>query len=225
MTIADPVARHVAELERVLRGPGRVRRSMIREVRDGLHDAVAAYREGGLDDERAGALAVRDFGQIREIAPQFQDELAARQGRWTAALLMIVFPGLILGWELVWRSSAGLHPAPMPFLTMVLARVQDAAGALVAAAAVILLAVSFHRTAPPRLVTSLVGVIAVIGVTVCGGTGLLMNLFNAPSAAVMIAANPYTLPAYGVNGLVFVLVMCTAVRTLRVARIHQPGKH
>lgn len=40
----DPVARHVAELKRVLRGPARARRSMVREVRDGLHDAVDAYR-------------------------------------------------------------------------------------------------------------------------------------------------------------------------------------
>jgi hypothetical protein len=218
VTVTDPVTAHVAELERVLCGPGRVRRSMIREVRDGLHDAVAAYCEGGLDHERAATRAVRDFGPVHEIAPHFQDELAARQGRWTAALLMVVFPGLVLGWDLLWSNSAGMDHAPVPFITMVLARVQDAAGALVGAAAVVLLAVSFHRTAPPRLVTSLVGVTAIVGSVVSVGTAVLMNLSNAPSAAVMIAANPYVVPAFVVSGLMFALVIWAAVRTLRVAR-------
>jgi hypothetical protein len=218
VTLADPVSRHVAELERALHGPARVRRSMIREVRAGLHDAVAAYREGGLDHERAAARAVRDFGPIREIAPHFQEELAARQGRVTAVLMMAVFPGMVLGWDLVWRSSAGLHLTPAPFLTVVLARVQDASAMLVGAAAVALLAVSFHRTAPPRLVTSLVGVTAFVGSVVSAGTAVLMTLSNASSATVMISTNPYTVPAFVVSGLMFAVVIWMAVRTLRVAR-------
>jgi hypothetical protein len=223
MTVTDPVTAHVAELERVLRGPGRVRRSMIREVRDGLHDAVAAYRDCGLDPERAARRAVRDFGPIREIAPQFQAELAARQGRWTAALLMVVFPGMMLGWELVWRGGEGEHVGPTPLLALVLARVQDASATLVAAAAVALLAASFHRTAPPRVVTSLVGLVACVGAIVCGGTGVVMTIFNAPSAATAFAVNQDTVPAAVVSGLLFTLVMWSAVRTIRVARAIGPG--
>jgi hypothetical protein len=218
VTVADPVAAHVAELERMLCGPARVRRSMIREVRDGLHDAVAAYRDCGLDQERAARRAVRDFGPIREIAPQFQAELAARQGRWTAALLVVVFPGMMLGWEFVWRSGAGTHVEPTTLLGLVLARVQDASATLVAAAAVALLAASFHRTAAPRLVTSLVGVVACAGAIVCSGIGVVMNIFSAPSAATAFAVNQYTVPAAVVSGLMFTLVMWSAVRTIRVAR-------
>jgi hypothetical protein len=216
--VADPVARHVAELEQALHGPGRARRSMIREVRDGLHDAVAAYRACGLDHERAAALAVRDFGPIREVAPQFQEELAARQGRWTALLMMVVFPGTVLAWGLWWGSSTVWEPTPPPQFTIVLAHVQDATAALVGAAAVVLLAVSFHRTAPPRLVTSLVGVIAFGGAMICGGAGVLMNLSSAPWATAKTDTDSYTVPALGVTGLAFVFVVWAAVRSLRVAR-------
>jgi hypothetical protein len=103
-------------------------------------------------------------------------------------------------------------------LTVMLAYVQDVTGTLFGAAAVVLLAASFHRTAPPRLVTSLVGVIGCVGAVVTGGAALLMNLSNAPSANAMIDANPYVVPAYYASGLAFVLVIWAAVRALRVAR-------
>ena len=137
------------------------------------------------------------------------------------ALIMVAFPGMVLGWDLLWRGSAGAHLEPSPLLTVVLARVQDVAGMLVGAAAVVLLAASFHRTAPPRLVTSLVGVIACVGAVVCGSTVVVMNFSDAPSAAEMAAANPYIVA--GVpreRSWCSRSVMWSAVRTLRVARSH-----
>jgi hypothetical protein len=193
---------------------------MLREVRDGLDDAVTAYRECGVDAEWAAALAVRDFGPLHEVAPQFQDELAARQGRWTAALLTVGFPGMMLGWDLVWRGSASTHHAPPPLLTTVLARVEDAASVLVGAAALVLLALSFSRAASPRRVASLVGRLAVAGALVTTGTAVLMSLANASAASVVLIANPYALPAYVASGLMFVVVMRTALRTLRAAGAH-----
>lgn len=97
MTIQDPVDRHLAELERTLRGPARVRRSMLREARDGLHDAVAAHRTDGLAPQEAAVRAVREFGSVREIAPLYQHELVARQSRWAALLLLVAFPGMTFG--------------------------------------------------------------------------------------------------------------------------------
>lgn len=215
---ADPVARHVAELERALHGPGRVRRSMIREVRDGLHDAVAAYRERGLDHERAAEQAVRDFGPIRDIAPQLQDEMAARQGRLTALLVMVTFPGLVLAWDVLWRWGPDTGHNPVMPLTVALARVVDVAALVAGVAGVVLLAAGFHRAAPPRLVTRLAGGVACVSAVICTGAAVLMNLASGPAAAAVLATNPYMLPASVVSGLLFVVVVWTAVRALRMAR-------
>jgi hypothetical protein len=215
----DPVERHVAELERMLHGPAKARRSMIREVRDGLQDAVDAYRACGLDPERAAAKAVHDFGPIREIGRQLQDELAARQGRWTALLIMLIFPGMTLGWDLLWRSGGvAWNAGPPPAVTVILARLQDATTMLVAAAAAVLLVASFLRAAPPRPVTRLVGVTAVTGAVVCLGAGVLMNLVNGPAAAALILTNAYAMPAFAASGLICAFVVSTAMRTLRAAR-------
>ncbi|HEY4417930.1 MAG TPA: hypothetical protein VGN22_00325 [Pseudonocardia sp.] len=65
MSTPDVVDQHVAELARALRGPGRTRRSILREVRDGLHDAAAAHRCCGLDPQQAAVRAVHDFGPAR----------------------------------------------------------------------------------------------------------------------------------------------------------------
>jgi hypothetical protein len=218
VTVTDPVTQHLAELERALRGPARTRRSMLREVRDGLHDAVTAYRACGLDPHRAAAKAVHDFGPVPEVAPLFQDELTARQGRWSALLLVVVFPGMVLGWDLLWKNGVAWGPTPPPDLVVVLAHVQDAASALIGAVAVVLLAATFHRSARPRQVTALVGLTGAVGALLCGGTGVVMNLANGPAAATLLATNPYALPAFGGSAVMCALVVWSAVRTLRVAR-------
>lgn len=162
---------------------------------------------------------MRDFGAIREIAPQLQDELTARQGRWAALLVAVVFPGMTLGWDLLWRTGGVTwEPGPPPPLTVALARVQDSASLLLAVAAVVLLAASFLRTVPPRRITVLAGVTAAAGGVLCGGTGVLMNLSNGAAAADLLRTNSYALPAFGVSALICGFVIHTAVRTLRVAR-------
>jgi hypothetical protein len=215
----DPVARHVLALERALRGPARVRRSMIREVRDGLHDAVAAYRDRGLDHNTAAEQAVRDFGPIGEIAPQLQEELVARQGRWTALLVMVTFPGLVLAWDAVWRWGPDTGHDPVTSLTVALARVEDVAAIVIGIVGVVLLVAGSHRAAPQRLVTRLAAGIACAGAVICAGAAVLMNLASGPAAAAILTTNPYTLPAFVGSGLLFLVVMWTAVRAFRVARM------
>jgi hypothetical protein len=108
MTIAAaPVATHVAELDRMLRGPGALQRSMLAEVHDGLHNAAEAYRAAGLDPRRAAATAGQDFGAAGEVAPLMQEELTARQGHSTLLLVAVTFPAMIHGWDLLWMSGAG----------------------------------------------------------------------------------------------------------------------
>jgi hypothetical protein len=216
----DAVDLHVAELARALRGPARTRLSMLREVRDGLHDAADAHRCCGLDPQQAAVRAVHDFGPVPEVAQAFQSELVARQGRWAALLLLVAFPGMTLGWDVLWRSGVAWHSRPaQPASEMVvaLARVQDSASVIVSAIAVVLLAATFHRAVSARRVAMLVGHTGAVGAIFCAGTGVVMNVAVGPGAGELIATNPFALPAYGVSALVCALVVRSAVRTLRVA--------
>jgi hypothetical protein len=217
----DVVDQHVAELARALHGPARTRRSMLREVRDGLHDAAAAHRCCGLDPQQAAVRAVRDFGSVPEVAQAFQSELVARQGRWAALLLLVAFPGMTLGWDLLWQSgSVTWHsqPAqPVSDVVVALARAQDTASLLVSVMAVILLAATFRPAVSARRVAVLVGHTGAVGALFCASIGVVMNVAVGPGAGDLIATNPFALPAYGVSALVCALVVRSAVRTLRVA--------
>jgi hypothetical protein len=100
---------YVADLGRSLRGPARAKADLLREARDGLYDAAAAYRDDGLDPEAAQHRAVRDFGDVREIAPDYQAELAAAQGRRTALLICLVLAPQSLLWQYVGGALAEGH--------------------------------------------------------------------------------------------------------------------
>ncbi|OZM82008.1 hypothetical protein [Pseudonocardia sp. MH-G8] len=214
--IADPVASHVAELDRMLHGPGTHKRSMIAEVHDGLQDAADAYRAGGLEPLPAAAAAVQDFGPVREVAPLMQEELTVRQGRATALLLAVTFPAMVLGWDLLWQSGVG-WPGPAPAVVAALARVQDVASFGIAAAALALLTATFRRTAAPRWITALTGLTAAGGALVCGGTAIVMNLAHAEQAGLMLTTRPLALVAVVASAVVLVVVIRSAVRSLRVA--------
>jgi hypothetical protein len=99
----ETVDGYVALLGRTLHGPGRLKRDMLAEARDGLLDAAEAYQAGGLDRERAERRAVEEFGPIDVIAPGYQQELTAGQGRRAAAVLFITVPLTALMWSLIWH--------------------------------------------------------------------------------------------------------------------------
>jgi hypothetical protein len=214
---ADPVSAHVAALARALRGPSAPRRSILREARDGLDDAAAAYRAAGLDRVRAGELAVRDFGPVAEVAPPYPDELAAGQARRTALLLAVGLPVLLLGWDLLWSSGAGWDSATTPAVR-VLARVQDVLSTAVAAVALGLLAMSLRRTADPRRVARATGLTALAAALLIGGTAVAMNLVNLDDAWALLTTSPAVALAYLVSMAVLVQVGASAVRTVRTAR-------
>ncbi|OLT11070.1 hypothetical protein BJF78_27835 [Pseudonocardia sp. CNS-139] len=223
MTRKCPVGQHVAALERALHGPGRVRRSMVREVRDGLDDAVDAYCRGGLDPDAAAAQAVRDFGPVHEIAPQMQEELAARQGRRTAALVMVAFPGLVIAWDVVWRSGTAWHPGEIAPVSLVMARLEDVTAIVGGLAGLVLVVAGFLRLVPQRLVTALAGLLAGVGGLVCAGAAVLMNVASPTSSASLVATNPLVLPAFVVSGVMFLAIMRAGFRALRAARRRVPS--
>lgn len=206
----DPVDAHVAALARRLRGPGRMRRSMLTETRDGLRDAADA---GGCP-----ARAVREFGTVAELAPQFQAELTAAQGRRTAVLVAVLFPALLIGWDLLWTHGvAWTSTGPPPPLVGAMARTQDVASAVVTALAVVLLVATLRRRADPRLLAIGAGVVGLLGALFCGGAAVVMNVANGPATAEMLATNPLAAPSMVLSGLALVAVLVTTGRALRVA--------
>lgn len=222
MTVIDS---HITALDRVLRGPRRTRRSMLDEVRSGLLDAAEAHQDAGLTPEQAATKAVRDFGAVREIAPLFQDELTARQGRLAALLFALVFPGMLLSWDLLWSTGLVRHePGTRTELVRLLASVQDMATVAVGVAAVALLVITFLRSVPPRVVTRAVGLTGVAGAVVCGGISVGMGLAGGRSTATLLANNLAAEFAYTGSGVVLATIVWHSVRTLRVARGHH-GSH
>jgi hypothetical protein len=194
-----------------------VRRSMVAEVRDGLEDAVAGYRESGLDPHQAATAAVRDFGSAREVAPLLQEELTAWQGRRTAQLLVVMYPAMLLAWDLLWETGNGWSTPP-PAAVAVLARAVDVLTVLITVAALALLLVTFRGCPLPRWVTGLTGVLATLGVVGCGGISVVMNLLNSHEAAEMLAAQPAVVVVGVASAGTSALVARSAVRSLRLAR-------
>lgn len=218
--VPDPVEAHVAELERSLRGSSKVRRSMVREARDGLDDAVDAYRRSGLTPEHAARQAVRDFGPVSAVAPLYQDELAAGQGRHTTLLLAVGLPALMLGWDLLWASGvADRPPAPEAMVATVqeLARVQDLVSGVAAAMALVLVVLTFRCTGSPRRVAAAVAVTTLTAVTLCVVTAIAMNVVNFALARELVTVQPFGQVTYSVS-VVVVLLSRAALRTLRTLR-------
>jgi hypothetical protein len=220
-TTADPVSAHVAELDRVLRGPAGVKRGMIAEVRDGLADAVAGHRDRGLDPQRAAAAAVREFGSVYEVAPLLQEELTARQGRRTAQLLVVTFPAMLLAWAALWTSGKAWSTPPTATVAG-LARAVDVLAVLITVAALVLLLATFRVGPLPRWVTGLAGLLATLGVVGCGGMSLVMNLLKPHQAGELYAANPATAVVLAASAIGTGLVARSAVRSLRFARTSRP---
>ena len=214
----DPVAAHISELGRELRGPASARRSMLAEARAGLLDAADAYRECGLEPRAAATRAVGDFGSVREIAPLFQEELTARQGRRLALQLGLTFPGMVLAWDVLWNGGVR-WPGPASPLVGLLARGQDVSSVAIGAMLLALFALSFRRGASPRMLTRTIAITGMIGALTEAGIAVAMHVAALPDAAATLAAGPAAVPAFGTSALVLVLVITAAARALRVARV------
>jgi hypothetical protein len=100
----DVVEEYLSGLSARLIGPGRAKRELLAEARDGLVDATEAYLDAGLPRAEAGRLAVRDFGGYRQVVPSYQTELAVSQGRRTALLVAVTMPAVLVASRLMWTG-------------------------------------------------------------------------------------------------------------------------
>lgn len=101
-----PIEAYVADLDRALRGPRRVKADLLREARDGLLDAAEGHRAAGLDRDHADRRAITEFGDVRRVAPGYQRELGHAQSVRTAVLICCVLAPQDAAWDAVSRFTA-----------------------------------------------------------------------------------------------------------------------
>lgn len=213
----DAVDRHVAVLERALRGPARMRRCILAEARDGLRDAAAAHHATGVAPAVAAERAVREFGPVRGIAALYQDELTVAQGRRTALLLAVVFPALLLGWDAVW--AVGPADAATPSAMRMLARSQDTISWVAGGLAVALVLLTLWRGVRPRLLTVAVAGTGLGAAALCLGATVAMHVVDLAGITRALATHPLLAPAYPLTLVALVVLLRSTGRTLALARL------
>ena len=130
-------------------------RRALREVRDHLRDAAARQRAAGVSDLEAEAAATRDFGPVGEVARRLRAELAIRETRVAAALVVgavafFVFPLYVVPENSLPPPSWAEKPDDILALQRVAIGLWILAGALAATSA-LLAWTRFRRGAAPVL--------------------------------------------------------------------------
>lgn len=216
----DAIDRHVDALAAAVRGPRRLRHSMLREVHDGLTDAADAHVDGGRAAAEAATLAVAEFGTVDELAGHYQAELTARQGRGAALLVAVLFPATVLAWDVLWRGGVSWGPVPSAdtaHTIRALAGSIDTSCLLFAVAGLALYGLTYLRVVPPRLITALAGVAAGLGGLTTAGLSVAMNVIGSEAAGGAIQQGGVALPAYLTSAAVMVTVLISAARSVRTA--------
>ncbi|GAA3387118.1 permease prefix domain 1-containing protein [Cryptosporangium minutisporangium] len=204
----DPVGGLVADLRARLRGPRGVRIALLQEVDDGLQDAAAAYRDAGLAPDEAARRAAAEFGDPADLAPLYQAELDACQGRRTAMLLAVAFPAMTLAWDGLWRfASIGSDAAPPSIASVATLLDLFSYGAAITAAATIPLFGRASATLVRRLALG-VGLFGWLMLVVSLGASAYMSLVDGGSGVQEMESS-----APGIA-----VVLLTVVTSLAVAR-------
>lgn len=171
------IEEYVDSLDRALSGPGRLKDDLLTEARHGLVDAAQGYRATGLAEREAQRRAVAEFGEVGELAPAYQAELAMSAARRLAlrmALVPVLFAALanLMWWRAPWATTA----APPPAGYRLLSDVQDYLGygyALLALAAYAALTWTSRRGGSPSRGAARaigVGTFVAVGLGWVGGT-------------------------------------------------------
>ncbi|WP_103380006.1 permease prefix domain 1-containing protein [Pseudonocardia dioxanivorans] len=203
--VVDPIDAHLGALGAALHGPGRLRASLLAEARDGLEDAAESLSDNGVPRAEARRRAVAEFGEVAELAPGYQHELAAAQGRRTATLIAVTFPALVLGWALFWTGTPS--PPERTWASTVLFHVETGASLVAAALAIGTLA-ALRRARPIRAL-GLITLVGTITPLVCVAAGLGMAVLNP-------AHSGSHLPGYLATSVVLVALVSSLTRAHRV---------
>ncbi|MFC4585898.1 permease prefix domain 1-containing protein [Sphaerisporangium corydalis] len=185
MAGAGVIDDYVTELGRALRGPGRARHDLVTEARDSLADCADAYLADGVTRHEAERMAVAEFGTVGEIAPGYQEELAAHQGRRTAISVFLTVPLLTIIWWGVWRifpdappEAKALRPAWFGPMAQFLDYFQFAMGVF-GALALVGLSRGLRKLDRPKLLTRSLGIMVFIQVATIIGVSCALTAGGA----------------------------------------------
>jgi hypothetical protein len=185
---------YIADLDSALRGPRRARADLLAEARDGLADATDAYTSAGLPPGEAARRALAEFGEVAAVAPAYQDELAAAQGRRTAFGVLTVHLLVAIEGNLSWRLFDFWHGRRPGALYLFIAQATDLAQyAIVTALVLLLLAYGpLSRYVPARALLRATGGITffVLGFLLATAVTLMMS---TPMASASLLAGAATL--------------------------------
>ena len=196
------IDRYVAELDRALRGPRAAKADLLAEARDALVDAADAYEDSGLDRATAERRAVADFGEVRDVAPDYQTELALAQGRRTALLICAVLLFQPVAWQalltLAGRAQDPAHPGY--HLVDTLVRWSGGTAIVISLAVAFALGTGVRFLGPRRRITRLAGYFAFAVCASFAVLGLLLTALSAPGASALLGITglPGTLVLLGV---------------------------
>ena len=160
----------MADLERALRGPRRVKADLLREACDGLVDAAAAYQDNGIDAASAARRAVLDFGPVAVVAPAYQRELGSAQSVRTALLIALVLAPQDAVWDIVQGTAAATPSGTVYGAVLGLMSWLGGAALLGCVAAAALHGIGQRRPGARAGLTRAVGVFAVAVAVVFSGT-------------------------------------------------------
>ena len=187
------IGSYISQLSTALHGPRRVKLDLLAESLDSLADAAEAYERDGLPWPEAERRAVEEFGDLAELVPAYQEELAMAQGRRTALVVLAALASQHTVAEVVWQRLAGPGPWPPDPTYAVLARAVDLLGA---AGLVMALAAAFACGAGvrwfgvrPRLVR-MTGGLALGGAvfSLLAAVSLTLGPVDGTTAAAIVAA-------------------------------------
>ncbi|MEV6713240.1 permease prefix domain 1-containing protein [Lentzea sp. NPDC051208] len=173
----DVVDRYMTELGSRLRGSNKQVRELLTETRDSLADATEAHLDRGLTEREAQERAVEEFGPVREIANEYQAELAVAYGTRTLIWLAIVLPLMHMAWEYgrmlligPWRDFGTMPPDWYLFI----AKANDLTSGIASGVALVALVLGrvLARKYDTKLLAKLGATIALVSV----GAVLLGNL-------------------------------------------------
>ena len=177
----DVIDRYVTDLGSRLQGSRKQVRDLLTETRDSLADATEAHLDRGLTEKEAQKRAVEEFGPVREIANEYQAELAVAYGTRTLIWLAIILPLMHMAWEYgrmliigPWQDFGTMPPS----WYLVIAKANDLTSG--AASGVALVALILGRFVARRYDTRLLArigagiAIAAVGAVLLGNLSIIM---------------------------------------------------
>lgn len=167
----DVIERYVTDLGSRLQGSRKQVRDLLTETRDSLTDATEAHLDSGLTEQEAARRAVEEFGPVREIANEYQAELAVAYGTRTLIWLAIVLPLMHMAWEYSRMLFVGPWQdfgTPPPSWYLVVAQANDLTSGAASGVALVALVLGriLARKYDTRLLAKLAASIAVFAVAV-----------------------------------------------------------